>query len=112
MYRLVKLVQTTVDNFDKQAKRKHSREGVFVLRPAASMIMQTYSEKYRTPYSATSNICEDAVTYGYLKQGTTHDPGGKDVDGVTELANLYTTTKGRELIDTAFWIIPLGLIEA
>lgn len=113
MYRITKLVQKTINEIDELVEEPHKRKEELVIRPAAAYIKDEYIKKYHpTGYFSVNAICSDAIENGYLKQGLTSDRGGLRHDGITEIDNLEITAKGRGLIDTAFWIIPIGLLSS
>lgn len=106
VYRLVKLVEQISE---EESSKRPIEEVVWVGRsyhaPVAAPLKHKFAGRYDYSYQRVDDICDDALVDKYLSVSARKGPKNK-------VEVFIVTTKGRELIDTAFWVVPIGLLNA
>jgi hypothetical protein len=105
-YRYVKLVRKTTVMLEKKHKVKLQAKGYSAVH-ASKLMMQAKYLKWRwySSVSEANRINRNALKDGYLEPVEL-------ISGNYKADGLCVTDKGDDLLDTVFWIIPIGYIEA
>lgn len=106
MYRFTRMVEKATYKKERKLKEDFELTGFRVWHPSSQSMKKKFHRWH--PWITKPHIqriCADSIKEGYLT-GSTDDISGLSVDRVC------VTDKGRDLTDKAFFIIPIGLIEA
>lgn len=120
MYRLLKVTKKSIKSVDKHLRDanfpREGRRHIFWL--SSSYIKGEMRRRYlwlRYSYSQIEDIYDDALANEFIESRLIEDreiiPDGKLLSD-KPIEQLRITRKGRELLDRALWIIPIGLYYA